>query len=120
MSVSDEQITNLFHHYCTAIDGVRAITKSEFILAVREFEAAGNVEARIEEHGLCVFHPEKRKGDGEKKWTVRKEDANGNTISQHRDDVLRRAVARVVADLTKFVIKDCYFTAGTATVKRHA
>lgn len=38
--ITDEQIKNLFLHYCTAIDGVRAITKGEFILAVREVLAA--------------------------------------------------------------------------------
>lgn len=49
----------------------------------------------IDRLGLQVFHRERWKGDSEPKWTVRKEDKNGNTLAQERDVSLLEAVRRI-------------------------
>lgn len=55
----------------------------------------------IERHRLTVFHPEKRRGDDLPKWTVRQEDANGNTLVQVRSIELRFAIFACAAQVMK-------------------
>lgn len=53
----------------------------------------------IERHNLSIFRKEKWKGDDRAKWTVRKEDSNGNTLSQVRHEDLTYAIADCVASI---------------------
>ena len=55
----------------------------------------------VEALGLSIFHREKRRGDDLPKWTVRQEDANGNTRVQVRSVELRFAIFACAAQVMK-------------------
>jgi hypothetical protein len=64
-----------------------------------EMLPAGVAFLLIELGEFHVFPPDRRRGEAERKWTVRKEDPLGNTVSQHRAALLREAVMAVVGEV---------------------